>query len=372
MIITERLLKPDPKNKVDRTECPPPGTRGRGLELVYLELTEACNNRCSGCPNASFLANIGDRTVKSGFGSSSLTSHEWISIISRLPASVSHIVLTGGEPTLHPGFFNIVTELNRNGFAFVVFTNARWNRPLQLVSLLAQLPSFNGFLISLHGTSASTHEAFTGVKGSFDETLQNIKRATNSNLPVSISTVITKENYLELRHIVELGMALGVEEITFNRFIHEPGLDAPKSRPLDKSLFYLALDWINELKTEFSGIRIGYGPCIPECFNSSASVGCSAGEGSFVVDPWGNVKPCFHSDLLCGSILQENWNEITQSTVLVGWRNVVHNSCAQCSVFVHCGGGCRAMGLLWPTRSDPLIPEARTSPAASGPSSQFG
>lgn len=52
-------------------------------------------------------------------------------------------------------------------------------------------------------------------------------------------------------------------------------------------------------------------PCL-----KSSSAGCSAGEASLVIDPWGNVKPCLHVDLLCGNILQQDFEKIWSSEPL--------------------------------------------------------
>ena len=355
-------IKDDDRVEKLRAECSPPKRNAdKNLLLAYLELTPACNNRCPACVNESFVADFQTRVLKSSFHRTSLSHSSWAKILSRLPPTVTSVILSGGEPTLHPAFTSIIEELNKQNLDFAIFTNGRWQTPEKLIASLKASSQFQGFLISLHGASDSSHEAFTGISGSYEETVRNIRAAILAGLPVSISTVITKDNLVELEAIIGLSVALGAEDIYFNRYLSTPQRLANSGERIHlptPSQLRSAIEQIESFRSKWSSrIHVGYGPCIPQCFVSSASEGCSAGEASFVVDPWGNIKPCLQTDLLCGNLLEQSFETIWESESLRQWRGLYDNGCSSCSAFAQCGGGCRAMTLAWGQGRDPLMTE---------------
>jgi radical SAM protein with 4Fe4S-binding SPASM domain len=332
-------------------------------EAAYLELTPACNNRCPGCVNDGFIANFDTRDLKPGFHRRPLNGDEWQSILDKLGRSVTFIHLTGGEPTLHPDFLQIANTIDQRGIDFVVFTNGRWRDPRRLLTDIADLPHFSGFLISLHGASAKTHESFSGVSGSFGETLANAKLAACAGLPVTISTVITCQNIAELGAVVALARELGACGVAFNRYI----IPAVRERQLAQgglmkqmapTPFQLrkAAQNIEEMRRlDNDAFSIDYGPCIPQCFVASSSKGCSAGETFFVVDPWGNVKPCPDVSIYCGGLLVQSIEDVWQNAAMEAWRNMVPTGCSSCSALSACRSGCRAAALGSGLGYDPLM-----------------
>lgn len=348
-----------PPKKDSTSECPPPVRNVLAPHLVYLELTPACNNRCPGCLNESFISDFNRRVLKPHFHSPSLNLSSWQTLLSRLPATITSFVLSGGEPTLYPDFDRLVRELNARDLRFVLFTNGRWQRTDHLIDLLSILDGFRGMLVSLHGSQAVSHNSFTGVEGSFEETIRNVRAAVQMKLPVNLSTVITSENWNEMDRIVELAFEVGAEGISFNRYLHSPERSMTtnaKIHPPSPSQLRMAVRQVEQLRLEYADqIHVGYGPCIPQCFVESSSAGCAAGDTSLVIDPWGNLKPCLHTDLLCGNLLIEDFKTIWAGDLLREWRGLYDSSCSGCSAFDQCGGGCRAMTRAWGLGRDPLM-----------------
>lgn len=342
-------------------ECPPPSRQGepKVLKLVYLELTPKCNNRCPGCINESFIENFSQRSLNPSFRSPFLKREEWQEVLSRLPNTVEAVILSGGEPTLHPEFTDILHELTQRGLPFAIFTNGRWPHPDRLLNTLRTNKEFQGFLISLHGTTHAVHDAFVGVAGAFNETVTNMQRAVQTKRPVAISMVIHRQNLHEVGEMPFFALDLGVQKVTFNRYLSTPErfkhTDNPIDSPSDDELRD-AIRQIETLRSQLKGrLQISYGPTIPQCFEPSSAVGCSAGEAAIVIDPWGNIKPCLHSDLLCGNILQQDFQTIWTGNALRAWRETLNPICATCPLLSTCGGGCRAMLRAWGNNKDPLM-----------------
>ena len=195
------------------------------LPAIYLlELTTLCNNHCAGCSNLH-AANQTAQTAPAKI---------WKTWLANFGPEAAQIRLSGGEPSLHPDFFEILEAATAYDAWVTVFTNGRWKNPEEFVKRLRNWPKLSGLLISLHGSCAKSHEAFNQTPGSFQETLANIELAVKNGLNVALSTVLHRHNLLELEAIVALGKTLGVQHIAFNRFLSAPD---PSLEPSSKALY---------------------------------------------------------------------------------------------------------------------------------------
>lgn len=329
---------------------------------AYIELTHLCNNRCPGHMDESYIANSVDGELNANSSCPPLNAWDWERILNELEPNLHFVNITGGEPTLHPDFLRIVTLLEQRGIHFAIFTNGRWRKPIELIQTLVNFSYFQGFLISLHGANAKSHDAFSGVPGSFDETIANILLARRIGLPVTMSTVITHQNACELNNIIALSQNLGISEVTFNRYFlnSQKGSFVPSN--IHQQLFpsndelRQAIWEIQKLEKTFkNALQIRFGTCIPQCFAASSSRGCAAGEDFLAVDPWGNVKPCTDSVLVCGNLLQQRLNDIWWGERMESWRSFIPDGCTSCAMLSTCRTGCKASAMLSSQKHDPLM-----------------
>ena len=312
--------------------------------FCYVELTSACNNHCLGCGNVF----VDDRT------SPPLSSSEWQAILTKLHPHIHRLKLTGGEPTMHPEFEDIIGIIQKLDTPFALFTNARWHTPARLIALLRDTPQCKGLLISLHGATATSHDAFTNVPGSFYETHTNIGRAVAAGLSVTASTVITKHNWQEIGAIVALSQELGAHHAVFNRYLGPP---LPEIEPSQEQLQHAiqTIEYISQWPTNGQQPKVKFGNCIPQCFYPSSSIGCLAGIAYCSIDPWGNVRPCNHAPLICGNLLEQSLEEIWNSEAMEYWRGLIPSQCKHCLELPKCHGGCQALAMLLGMDKDPLI-----------------
>jgi radical SAM protein with 4Fe4S-binding SPASM domain len=257
--------------------------------------------------------------------------------------------ITGGEPTLHPEFPETVKLINSFQIPFVIFTNARWRYPTDTINLLKSLRQFKGLLVSLHGANAASHESFTNVLGSWEETVTNIRLAVEAGIPVTTSTVLTRQNWMEISAIIEFSAGLGANHAVFNRYIGKPVDDIALSAPE----LAQAMETIETLRHR--GAKVKFGNCTPRCFYPSSSTGCLSGVTYCTIDPWGNVRPCNHAPLICGNLLEQPIEEIWHSETMETWRYMVPEQCHECLEFSKCHGGCRALAMLIGSEKDPLV-----------------
>jgi radical SAM protein with 4Fe4S-binding SPASM domain len=87
------------------------------LRYLFFEVTRRCNLRCAYCGSSCDLQS----------GSGELDIGEWIEIARQIAADFEAsrvmIAVTGGEPLMRPGLFELFGELRRLGFDYGIVTN---------------------------------------------------------------------------------------------------------------------------------------------------------------------------------------------------------------------------------------------------------
>ena len=157
---------------------------------VYL--TGHCNSNCIMCPCSD-----GERLYDDG-----LDDNLMLQYIDLLPATISHIVVTGGEPTLRTNMFFTVMKLLADKFyntEILLLTNGRsFSINKILLELKNYCPPYLYVGIPIHSYDASIHDYITSVEGSFGQTDIGIQNLLNSGIFVEIRIVITRFNYTSL------------------------------------------------------------------------------------------------------------------------------------------------------------------------------
>jgi len=303
-----------------------------------LELTAACNNRCPGCSNV--YANSRPAAWS--------PASQWQAWLAQFAPEAVQLRLTGGEPTLHPEFGEILAAAAGYDAWVTVFTNGRWLDPDVLLNKFQSTRRLAGLLVSMHGANANAHEAFSRVPGSFDQTLKNIRKAIDHGLRVALSTVLTRQSIPEIEDVVGMAQDLGVSHVAFNRYLGQP-LPEIEPAPAD---FLGAIGRIEQLIR--AGHAITYGVGVPQCYQINSSEGCLAGAAYVSIDPWGSVRPCAHSPSVVGSLQVESLHSIWHGSPMAAWRSRLPQECLECALFARCHGGCRAVPEILSEGRDPL------------------
>lgn len=301
------------------------------LPTIYtLELTGVCNNFCTGCANSELP------TKKSLRKNYALHLRDWKYALDYLHRYKPEIIrISGGEPTLHPEFEHIIGYLDSLNLPHALFTTGRWTKLKtdRILNLYTACDNFAGMLISLHGATPSSHNAFVeSASKAFVETLANIYQATQAELPVYLNTVLTTKSCKEIPQILDLAESLGVDHVIFNRFISQqhPLLPSPDE-------LFNAIQEIEAQRKQGRKCRIGNS--IPRCFSPLPSGHAKAGYELCHISPSGLVRPDSFSKQGFGNIFETGMEEIWSSEAALAFRSKVPNACKSCTVFNVCRGG---------------------------------
>jgi radical SAM protein with 4Fe4S-binding SPASM domain len=175
------------------------------LDIVYLEVTNACNLQCVHCYKDAGKALPAELTTK-----------DWITIIDELTAlGVLSLAVTGGEPLLREDIFDILHHAHKNALSIALFTNGTLITD-HVITALTPL-HIERVVVSLDGTK-ETHEKIRG-KNTFDKTVESIKQLIQNGFKVRSNTVIYTQNITEIDHVIKMLLDWGVYEMIFDRYM---------------------------------------------------------------------------------------------------------------------------------------------------------
>lgn len=187
--------------------------------LIGIEPTDRCNLNCLHCL----------RPPKSTYKELSLDFFD--SLLQSLKAYGNpHIAFTGGEPTLHSQFLDMLQLLKTHGYSCNIVTNGQ-NFAELLPDFLAYKSRILSIAFSLDGASEQTHDQIRGA-GSFHRVLLAIALASLKGFHVTVQIVANRLNKNEIAELPELCKRLGVQWLFVSHAQPTPKLYA-KSLQLD-------------------------------------------------------------------------------------------------------------------------------------------
>lgn len=139
-----------------------------------------------------------------------LTTGEGKHLIDQIAAMrVPVFVLTGGDPIKRPDLFELIAHAHSMGVRVSLTPSAT---PLLTSGIVAQLKQAGlaRLAVSMDGASATTHDSFRGLSGSFARTLDAVRWANQVGLPVQINTTFSRRNIAEIDAIVALMKSLRI------------------------------------------------------------------------------------------------------------------------------------------------------------------
>lgn len=168
-----------------------------GIKLIF-ELTNRCNFSCVHCI----------REETGPYHDLPVAIVNKVLTEAQVYQPVSLVAFTGGEPTLHPQFPEIVEMVATHGYPFTFVTNG-WNFSQILTKIQAWKNKLESVSFSLDGTSETTHDTLRRQPGSFRRLMQAISLCHVHGIPIHLNMVVTRANQDELEAMAILASRLG-------------------------------------------------------------------------------------------------------------------------------------------------------------------
>lgn len=165
------------------------------MKRLEFHISYKCPNNCSFCSE-------GDQLKK--FKGTFVSKEAILKHLGRFAHhGFNHLTLTGGEPTLHPDFLEIIRFASLSGYKTYVSSNGGLFARKSFC--LKALPYLDEVSFSLHGDSARLHDSLTNNPGSFlrlRKAFANIKEG-KKKVFVFVNIVATLKNLPYLKNIID-------------------------------------------------------------------------------------------------------------------------------------------------------------------------
>ncbi len=353
--------------------------------IVVWNITRTCNLRCVHCYSDSFSERYPGE----------LTWEQMEAVVNDLAAyQIPSLLLSGGEPLIHPHFFDLVDLASAKGLKLTISTNGTLITPEKAVRLKEANVAYVG--ISLDGIG-EIHDQFRGKEGAFKAALNGFRHCEEVGQKTGLRMTLTRHNVANLERILDFIEEEGIQRTCFYHLVPAGRgselqvLEAEESRhaldtllarvekwnqqginrevltvtqPADGAYLLLRMEQENHSNLEQARELLGW--------NGGGAF--SSGRAVSNIDTQGRVHPDqFWQDVQLGNVKEQPFSEIWEeknpasAAVLKEIRSVgetdsaarqalLSGPCATCRWFSVCGGGFRtraafANGNLW--GSDP-------------------
>ena len=298
-------------------------------------ITNKCNIHCIHCNMDSGKALENE-----------LTKEECFKIIEELSSNnVQKICFFGGEPLVRSDFFEIANYAIKKG----IFVNFTTNGLLIDENMIEnELYKFELIRVSLDGPTPETHEFIRNLKGSYDTTINNIKKMTESGVNVGVVTCISHKN---LDYIDEMICLL--EQLKVKKWFIPILSAAGRGRNIEKEILSpkdlenLLIRLEKIIKTNnisFSiNLDLPYSVLLKHK-NDKIKASCPAALTELTIFANGDISPCCEIPVMGGNCRDKSISEIwNSSSVFKNFRNrnLIKGKCGKCKFLKNCGG-CRA------------------------------
>ncbi len=339
--------------------------------LIVWNFTNMCNLRCKHCYQRA------DKPLPD-----ELSLKEKLMLVDQLDkAGVAAIALSGGEPTIHPDFYRIVSEISSRGMYAAVATNGWVFADIRNL-VKAKKAGLRYVEVSIDSADPKKHDWFRGVPGSWERAVKALKNAVKLGISNALAVTLTKVNVDEVEDLIDLAEEIGVQRIVFFNFVPVGrgkdniwlDLDPLEREEVLRKLFremkrrkglqiISTAPQYGRVSMQMSGGKevapthfyVGDDPIVKAVAEFVG--GCGAGRIYAAIQPNGDVTPCVFMPITVGNIREKPFWDIWTNTPLFNLlrdRDKLKGFCKKCPYRNVCGG-CRARAYGY--YNDPMAPD---------------
>lgn len=308
--------------------------------FCYVNLTNNCNLRCLHC--------LGDYSVKIPF---ELNLDEWKKVFDELARNkVFYINISGGEPTTHPNFAELLDYLSEIGLHFILTTNGVFSKRIRDI-ILKNKEYLIGVKISLDGPDARTHCDLRRLPNNridyrvFEITVNNILAFKKNKLPLTIATVLHKGNIEKFDQFIDLIRRINPVSWFISPII--PSGRGNFSNNIKADYYYYNkefwIDLVKKCNRHKINVKLIDVPFDAQSIKSIDYYACGAGLSFCEINSDGIMSPCtlcrtcipsylMKFESLKNKTLEEIWN----GAIFNKCRGFMQKGCTGCKAFSKC------------------------------------
>ncbi len=339
-------------------------TEGSVKPVVIWNLTRRCNLKCRHCYTTSAdVAFPGE-----------LTQDQAIGVLQDLSDfNIPALILSGGEPLSHPGFFDLATRARKLNFRHLSLSTNGTKLSGETADRVADL-GFDYVGISLDGIG-KTNDWFRGVEGAFDEALAGLRACKSRGVKVGLRYCLTEDNAHHLPEMLDLCDSEGVDKFYLSHLVYagrgdkNRGEDAAHAHTIKAMDMLIERAWASintdhplEIVTGNNDAdAVWFLRWVEQHFSAKQTAhvrahleawgGNSSGLGVANIDPQGKVHPdTYWSDYTVGTVKETPFSKLWtgDDPMLATLRTrprPLKGRCGACAFQAVCGGNTRIRAL---------------------------
>lgn len=307
-------------------------------EMFFLDLTEKCNLNCVFCYNKKTQRKHGSiETI--------------IEILTKMAKSgCKEVMYLGGEPTLHPNFWEILNYAESIGIEQSFISNGQIINDSFAQRLLKYKKMVVG--ISIHSNEAVIQNKLSRSEKSFTNIKKSIQSLEKYRISWYAQMSLLKENYEHLLDMQKFLLSMGhPERLDISRIVD---IDNGKCYTLSENNLVSVFKQIELIDFNKLPIRI---ECFPRCWLNKISKiysinykkikravrPCYAWIAQVSLDIYGNIRLCPTGGVIAGNIIEESLEDIWKNESIKKFQDFKWQEakCISCEDFAFCVGGCK-------------------------------
>ena len=175
--------------------------------IVVWNITRTCNLRCVHCYSDSMAARYPGE----------LEWEQMQAVVDDLAAyGVPSLLLSGGEPTIHPRFLDLVEYATARGLKLTISTNGTLITPEKAAFLKEQQVAYVG--ISLDGIG-EIHDEFRGKKGAFNAAVRGFRHCHAVEQKTGLRLTLTRHNVENIERILDFIEEEQIQRVCFYHLV---------------------------------------------------------------------------------------------------------------------------------------------------------
>ena len=309
--------------------------RKPSLSWLFFEITDRCNLRCKHC---------GSNCTSTG---ELLTVEDVKSTLKTLKGAKPMICLTGGEPLLHPDFFEIAECVHSMGFRWGMTTNATLID--EAVAKRLKEVGMKTVSVSIDGLE-ECHDNFRQQKGAWKKAINGLIALKNEGFSPQVTTAFSPESLKDIDALYNLICDMGIID-------WRPINVEPIGRACESSDLLLSSEQLSYLISYIRKKRYDLNCNINVTFGCSHYLGvdyermvrdhyffCTAGISTASVRSNGDICACLDvenlPELVQGNIRHDNFMDVWKNRFKAfrGDRTADCDKCINCTERFVCGG----------------------------------
>lgn len=315
-VIAEPRLTSYMFSKASKAKIPLSGT---------FELSPVCNFNCRMCYVRKTVKEVNEHNRQM------VTMAQWLSIAEEAKeAGMLYLLLTGGEPLLWPGFWELYEQLSKMGFLISINTNGSLIDEAAIEKLKSIPPTRVN--ITLYGASDETYDRMCGIAHAFSKVDRAINELKKAGITVKLNGSLSPDNIGDFDACLEYGTSRGLiyEPNTYmyppirrnSEMIGKNERFSPQEAAYYK-LYTYKKRYGEENYRKFLKVIL-YNEAVPKgldrtCADSEdGRIRCRAGSASFWITWDGWLTPC--------GMMNEPKVELKGKPFLQAWQSLVYES----------------------------------------------